>query len=558
MSELNDILLIINRYFGASAWFAYVLLGVGLFFSLYLGFPQLRLLGRSFRILFRRQGGGEGDISPFRALSTSLSGTVGTGNIGGVALALFIGGPAALFWMWVTAFFGMATRLVEVTLAHKYRIRTEDGTMAGGPMYYMDRALGMKWLAVLFAMATVLSTFGTGNMPQSNSLAVGVESSFGINAVLTGGLLSVLLFLVIIGGIKRISQVASTLVPVMGALYILGALSVLLYNYDRVLPSLGMIFRDAFTGSAAVGGFLGAGFAQAFRFGVARGLFSNEAGQGSSPIAHAAAKIEHSVEEGLVAALGPFIDTIIICTLTGLAILCSGVWTQKFHTNFQGADMHFVAGQYHEEDAPQRRELVRFLNGAPSTVRPYSGLLEVREGRAQDTAITLIHARSFAEEVRYLREDKPYSGVLRIRAGHVESPRGITVQGRSRIHSVALTTKAFSQGFLGRYGGYIVSLSLVLFAFSTTIAWSYYGNRAVYYMLGARYILPYNMLYVLSFFMASFLDTTLIWRLAYVSAALMSLPNLLAIVLLARDMGASMREYLKGSSAAAPPPQSST
>src|SRR5690606_39198195 len=247
-------------------------------------------------------------------------------NIGGVALAIFLGGPAALFWMWITAFLGMTTKFVEVTLSHKYRVKTEDGTMAGGPMYYMDRRLNMKWLAVIFAIATIISSFGTGNMPQINNIAQSMEMSFGFDPMLVGGILSILLALVIIGGITRIAAVTSKIVPIMGALYIIGSLSVIFFNVDQIGPSFVAIFTYAFTGSAATGGFLGATFAYAFNRGVNRGLFSNEAGQGSAPIAHASAKADEPVSEGMVSILEPFIDTIIICTLTGLVILSSGVW----------------------------------------------------------------------------------------------------------------------------------------------------------------------------------------------------------------------------------------
>ena len=232
----------------------------------------------------------QGDTSHFQALSTALSGTVGTGNIGGVALAIFLGGPAAIFWMWMTAFLGMTTKFVEVTLSHKYRVKTEDGTMAGGPMYYMDRRLNMKWLAVIFAIATIVSSFGTGNMPQINNIAQSMEQTFSIDPVWTGAILSILLAMVIIGGIKRIAAVTSKIVPIMGIVYVIGSLSVIFFNIDNIGSSFVSIFTDAFTGSAAAGGFLGASFAYAFNRGVNRGLFSNEAGQGSAPIAHASAK----------------------------------------------------------------------------------------------------------------------------------------------------------------------------------------------------------------------------------------------------------------------------
>ena len=276
----------------------WVLLLVGVFFTIYLGFPQIRYFKRAWGILSGRhtRSDAEGDASHFQALSTALSGTVGTGNIGGVALAIFLGGPAALFWMWATAFVGMTTKFVEVTISHKYRVKDDEGRIAGGPMYFMEHGLKLdlrlgnervihfgKWLAVFFAVATVLSTLGSGNMPQSNNMASGLNASFGIPQWVSGAVLAVAMFLVIIGGIRSIAKVASTIVPVMGVLYAIAAFAVIASNADQVIPSFVAVFRDAFTGSAAGGGFLGASFAYAFNRGVNRGLFSNEAGPGLRP-----------------------------------------------------------------------------------------------------------------------------------------------------------------------------------------------------------------------------------------------------------------------------------
>ena len=243
------------------------------FFTLYLGFPQLRFFRHAWAVLFGRFSKSEdpGDTSHFQALSTALSGTVGTGNIGGVAFAIFLGGPAALFWMWATAFVGMTTKFVEVSISHKYRKEDDQGFMVGGPMHYMEHGLKLKWLAVFFAVATVISSFGSGNMPQANNMAAGIETSFAIPSYLTGGILALLLGFVIIGGIKRIAAVASTLVPLMGTLYALGAIAVLITHYDNVVPSFIAVFENAFTGSAAAGGFLGASFAYAFNRGLIGG-----------------------------------------------------------------------------------------------------------------------------------------------------------------------------------------------------------------------------------------------------------------------------------------------
>ncbi|MGK2926420.1 MAG: alanine/glycine:cation symporter family protein, partial [Lysobacterales bacterium] len=327
MQALNEIFARLDGFIGGSAWFVYLLVGTGLFFTLYLKFPQVRYFRHAFVMVSGKfdEEGTRGDTTHFRALTTALSGTVGTGNIAGVALAIHLGGPAALFWMLVTAILGMTTKFVEVTLSHKYREFAADGSAAGGPMYYMKNRLNMKWMAVLFALATIISSFGTGNMPQINSIANAMHSAFGLHHAATGLVLAVLLALIILGGIKRIAATTARLVPAMAVIYFIGALSVIFANTENIVPSLAAIAGDIFTGSSATGGFLGAGIAYAFNRGVNRGLFSNEAGQGSAPIAHAAAKAEHPVSEGMVAILEPFIDTIIICMLTGMVLLSSGV-----------------------------------------------------------------------------------------------------------------------------------------------------------------------------------------------------------------------------------------
>ncbi len=368
MQKINAFLLELNKYIGGNEWFVFFLLGTGLFFTIYLGFPQIRYFRHALRIVRGKydKAGDVGDTSHFQALSTALSGTVGTGNIAGVALAIHLGGPAALFWMLVTAMLGMCTKFVEVTISHKYRDVLPDGTISGGPMYYMKKKLNITTrsgklirtgaiLGAFFAFATILSSFGTGSLPQVNSIADSLFDTFHLNRILSGGVLAVLLGLVIIGGIKRIAKVTSTLVPVMAIFYFLGAMFVIATNYQNILPSLASIFEDAFTGSAAVGGFLGAGFAFTFNMGVNRGLFSNEAGQGSAPIAHSAAKAHEPVSEGMVAILEPFIDTIIICSLTGLVLLSSGVWNEKIYNRFEEADLRILSGTYHRK-CPARQE----------------------------------------------------------------------------------------------------------------------------------------------------------------------------------------------------------
>lgn len=546
MEAVNNFLLLLDSYLGSAFYFPYVLLGVGIFFTLYLGFPQLRYFKHALKVVSGKfdKKGCEGDTTHFQALSTALSGTVGTGNIGGVALAIFLGGPAALFWMWITAFLGMTTKFVEVTLSHKYRVKTADGTMAGGPMYYMDRRLNMKWLAVIFAIATIISSFGTGNMPQINNIAQSMQASFGLEPMLVGGLLAIVLALVIIGGISRIAAFTSRIVPFMAIVYIIGSLSVILYNVDQIVPSFVAVFADAFTGSAATGGFLGATFAYAFNRGVNRGLFSNEAGQGSAPIAHASAKTDKPVAEGMVSILEPFIDTIIICTLTGLVILSSGAWNQKYANVFARTDIDIIAGHYSDQNAADREALYHYINNTDENrIEKYTGDIQVRDGRPVSNGFTILHARSVAENVRFIvAGEDPYSGTLHVEHGQLRK-QDIVIVGDSLLHSAALTAKAFSMGFLGQAGEYIVPISLMLFAFSTAIAWSYYGDRAVVYLFGQRGVMPYRILYVAGFFVASFTDTTLVWTMSYVAIVLMTLPNLFGIMLLRREMKETVKAY---------------
>jgi AGCS family alanine or glycine:cation symporter len=537
----------LDGFLGSAVYFPFLLLGVGVFFTLYLGFPQIRYFKHAWGVLTGKHttGDEEGDTSHFQALSTALSGTVGTGNIGGVAFAIYLGGPAALFWMWMTAFVGMTTKFVEVTVSHKYRVKDDEGRMAGGPMYYMERGLKMKWLAVFFAVALMVSSFGSGNLPQSNNMASGLEASFGIPTWASGLVLSVLLGAVIIGGIRRIALVAASIVPLMGIFYAIGALAVAFSNADQILPSFAAIFSDAFTGSAASGGFLGATFAYAFNRGVNRGLFSNEAGQGSAPIAHAAARTDEPVSEGMVSILEPFIDTLLICTLTGLVILSSGVWTQKFETEFTPFDMEVIAGHYTEENPEHVSQLFAHLDIVPPSddpVQPYSGSIAVVNGALAAGPYTVIHNRSLAEDVQVVRDGEPFTGEIAFEDGSA-TDNSLTFSGRSLLHSVPLTAKAFEQSFLGTYGQYAVTVGLVLFAFSTALAWSYYGDRAVTYLFGLKWVRLYRVTYVIGFFSATIADTSLIWLISAVTLALMTIPNLIGIMLMRKEMKSLTDEY---------------
>lgn len=407
-----------------------LLVGTGIFLTFRLGFMQIFQLPYALKLAFSRQQdkSSEGDVSHFQALMTALSATVGIGNIAGVATAVVAGGPGAIFWMWFAAFFGMATKYGEAILAVKYRITNEFGQKSGGPMYYIERGLGWKWLAVLFAIfGTVAAIFGIGNMTQSNSVAEALNKSLGINPWVTGFVIAVLTGLVILGGIKSIARVTSFLVPFMTVFYILGGLIIVLMNISLVPEAFALIFREAFTAESVGGGVLGT----AVRFGIARGLFSNESGLGSAPIAAAAAKTDHPGRQALVSMTGTFIDTIVVCTFTGLALVMSGVYA--------GAD--------------------------PS------------------------------------------------------------------VDSASLTVKAFD-GFLPVFGNFVVMTSLVLFAYSTVLGWSYYGEKCFTYLFSDRSVYIYRTVFVIFTFIGAGLSVDLIWGIADIFNGLMAFPNLIALLLL--------------------------
>lgn len=408
-----------------------IILGVGLFLQIGLIFMPIVKLAKGFSLLFQgREVKGKGQITPFNALMTSLSATIGTGNIAGVATAVFLGGPGALFWMWMTALVGMATKYAEAVCAVKFREQDEDGNYVGGPMYYIKNGLGSGWywLAPAFALFGAVAAFGIGNGVQANSVADALNTSFGIPAVVTAIILMVLTAAVILGGITRIASVAGALVPFMAVAYVLVGLLVLLMNIGNVGPAIGLVFTHAFTPSAAEGGFAGAAVWAAIRFGVARGVFSNEAGLGSAPIAHAAAATKGPVNQGLIAMLGTFIDTIIVCSITGLAIIASGAWT-------------------------------------------------------------------------------------------------------SGETGASLTSLAFETTLPG-VGGYIIALSLAVFAFTTILGWSFYGEKCIGFFFGVKALMPYRILWVLALYFGATADLGFIWLLSDTLNAMMALPNLIALVLL--------------------------
>ena len=432
-----------------SGWIAMpltiILIGTGIFVTISLGFIQIKRLRHSFEVVLGKYDDpdDEGDVTHFQALSAALSATIGIGNIAGVAIAIRLGGPGALFWMWVTALLGMALKYAECTLSHRYRVINEDGSASGGPMYYIEKGLGPKWksLAVFFASCAVICSFCTGNMNQANTIAQ-TFASYNVPIWFSGLFIAFFVGLVIIGGIKRIAAVASRLVPTMAILYVLGALIILINHSNYIVPSFISIFKEAFSLEAGWGGLL-----TVIMWGVRRGLYSNEAGQGSAPIAHAAAKTKESAREGAVALMGPFIDTIIVCTMTGLAILSTNV---LYTTDLTGA---------------------------------------------------------------------------------------------------LLTREAFRSGFsfAPDIGSFIVNIAVLLFAYTTMVAWSYYGDRSIEYLAGPKAIKPYRWVYVFFNFLGAVLPLTFVWNFGDIALSLMTIPNLIGVILLTGSLKKITSDYFNRS-----------
>lgn len=420
-----------------------LLLGTGLYLSVGLRFMTIRKIPAGFRLLLQgRKGKGKGDISPFSALMTSLSATIGTGNIAGVATAIALGGPGALFWMWMTALVGLATKYAEAVLAVRFREQDDEGNYSGGPMYYIKNGLHKRWhwLGIAFAIFGSLAGFGIANTVQSNSVSQVLHDSFSVPPLATGLVLMVLVGAVVLGGIKRISSVASWLVPMMAISYVLMSLVVILANLEAVPGAFVTIIESAFNPVAATGGFAGATVWAALRFGVARGIFSNEAGLGSAPIAHAAARTDQPVQQGMIAMLGTFIDTLLVCTMTGLVIVIMDVW-----------------------------------------------------------------------------------------------PSGVS--------GASLTTMAYANGFPG--GQYIVALGLCVFAFTTMIGWSFYGERCVVFLFGTKAIMPFRVAWVIAIPVGTVVELNMVWLIADTLNAFMAIPNLIALVLLGPLVFKITREYFE-------------
>jgi len=544
MRIINDLLMLLDSYIGGSSWFIILLLGTGLFFTIYLKFPQFRYFKHAINVVRGKfdKDDDKGDTTHFQSLATALSGTIGTGNIAGVAFAIYLGGPASLFWMVVCAFFGMTTKFVEVTLSHKYREIDDKGAVSGGPMYYMKNKLKAPYLAAFFAIMVIFSSFGIGSFPQINSISNSMFATFGIDKMLTGAILAVLLGAVILGGIKRIASVTEKLVPFMAIVYFIGAVIVIGCNYENILPSLYSVVADLFTGSAATGGFLGASFSFAINRGVNRGLFSNEAGMGSAPIAHAAARTSEPVSEGIVSLLEPFIDTVVVCTLTGLVILSTGVWKEKLPNTFQSTDMIVFAEKYDDNVDADLQKLSNYMV-KHDELATFTGQLKVEDGIIANN-LSIVHARSLAEDIKvYDAHNKLFTGDVNIDQGHLVADQDVIFQGKSLIHSAPLTAEAFTRSFMGEWGRYIVTIGLLFFAFSTSLAWAYYAGRSVNYLVGEKWVLVFRLVYCASFFFAAFVDTSIAWVLSGITIALMALPNLIGLLLLRKDMKKEVTEY---------------
>jgi AGCS family alanine or glycine:cation symporter len=526
-----------------------LLLGTGVFLTLRLGFIQIRRLGHGFKVTSGAYDDPDepGDVSHFQALTTALSATVGIGNIAGVAIAIHWGGPGALFWMWVTAALGMATKFTEVTLAQKYRKIEEthghvwEGTVSGGPMYYIERGLGpgWKWMAVAFAILLGLTAFLTGNAIQANTVADTMRTTFGVPAWATGVITSTVVAAVILGGITRIGKVTAILAPAMAALYVFGALLIIGLNLGAVIPAFELIFREAFNPTAGIAGTGVGAFLVTMMWGVRRGLFSNEAGQGSAPIAHAAAKTDEPVSEGVVALLEPFIDTLVICTMTGLVILTTGVWSDRLPTPIvlSGGDLTYVS-----VDA----EGVRAGVAAPDE-------LVIADGRHTATVeAPLLAWHDVHVEELFIDADMTirFSGKIDPATATAQGSDGksyATLYGMAYESGAPLTQAGFRIGLspLGDWGGTIVVLAVLLFALSTAISWSYYGDRCANYLFGSAAVLPYKFAFVTMHFIGAVLPLAVIWNLGDLFLAVVIVPNLIALVLLSPQVLAETRSYFE-------------
>ena len=518
---------------------AVLLLGTGLYVTLRMVFIQVRGFRHAINITrgVYDDPKDAGDLNHFQALTTALSATVGIGNIAGVAIAIRMGGPGALFWMWVTAFFGMALKYCECTLAVADRKLNADGSVSGGPMYYIERGLGprWKWMALLFAACAAISSFGGGCMNQSNTLANQIQSNFGIPTIWSAIVFSSLVALVIIGGIRRIGRVTSILAPAMAVMYVAAALYILAVNFTAIPSGFVLIFTHAFAPEPLVGGAAGS-FMMTLMWGIRRGLFSNEAGQGSAPIAHATAKTDEPVREGLVASLEPFIDTLVICTMTGLVIVMTGAYKEKVPQNFSISAVEAVLA----EDATDRELLSLRESRTDAEISVRDGVLN---------GATLVYLDSVLEDV-VIRDvtGAAWNGKLRIAAGDgslfVASGEVVpTVRGAALLTAAPLTAQGFKHGLPGEWGDFVVTIAVILFAVSTGISWSYYGDRATEYLFGSGAIPIYRWVFIVFFFLGAILPLQAVWTFGDVALGLMTFPNLIALILLSGRVKRMTNEY---------------
>jgi len=520
-----------------------LLLVTGLIMTTVLRFIQVRQLKHSLDVIRGKYDdpSHDGDLSHFQALTTALSATVGIGNIAGVATALHYGGPGALFWMWVTAVFGMALKYAECTLAIKYRQILPDGSVSGGPMYYIEKGLGSKWkwLAVLFAVCAIISSFGSGNSIQAFTVADQIRSDLGVPTWITGIVTASLVAAVILGGIKRIGNVTSKLVPYMAAIYVTGGLVVLVMQFGSIPGVLTDIFKSAFQPAAQIGGFAGGSFIFMLTWGVKRGLFSNESGQGSAPIAHAAAKTDEPVREGVVAMMGPMIDTLIICSITGLVILSTGVWHSRMPDEIP------VNAQSAITVINESAEVL--TDGVIMGPDKFTGTVVCLDG--SPLGVFVVRNHSLVDFPRLMdSEGVGYSGKLTITDGSIQTEGlpTLTLVGEMAQNGSPLTAWAFREGLrpiLGGWGHLIITLGVVLFGVSTAISWSYYGDRAVVYLFGTQYVFAYKLIFVLMHFLGAIFSLEIVWNFGDSALGLMSLPNLIALIFLARKVKGMTNEY---------------
>jgi AGCS family alanine or glycine:cation symporter len=526
-------------------WLVVALLGTGLFVTVRLGFIQFRKIGHAAAIVTGKYDDpdDEGDITHFQALSTALSATVGIGNIAGVATAIHYGGPGAVFWMWLTAVFGMALKYSECTLALKYRTFDEQGAVAGGPMYYIEGGLGRRFkpLAILFAACCAMGALGTGNMNQANTVAVSATSDFGWSPVMVGVVCSAVVGAVILGGIRRIAVVSSSLAPSMAAVYVAAALTILLLNFDRIPGAFATIVSSAFNPQARLGGSVLGIFSVTLLWGVKRGLFSNEAGQGSAPIAHAAARTDEPVREGAVAMLEPLIDTLIICTMTALVIVVTGVWDEKNESTIPVSKLVAVPSQAVPAEGTPQARVSAAAAAAGDEIR-----FRVVDGVAQDVAFIVYDG--LVDRPRIYQGDLPFTGTIGLPPADGDpDPAQLLLRGRMLLNSSALTAEAFRVGLtpLGTWGNYIVTLCVFLFAISTMISWSYYGDRCINYLLGGRFVLGYRVVFTGFVFLGCTLSLETVWAYGDLMLGIMVVPNLVAVLLLSPDLVRTTNDYFR-------------